>query len=223
MSIAESQNNSIQDSLQQSSTHKIDNKVREQMDSSDELSLIIILNQQIDAANIMKQANNNADEKKALGLNRKHMVRSEILTELKANAHQTQAPLLELLSQEQQKGTVKKYNSYHVMNAISFTGSKEVIEKVASFKEVKKIYLDEERNLVTDSDLKRASSDENVQWNVSQVLAPKAWELGIDGAGAVVASIDSGVQWDHPALKEKYRGYNAGDGTVDHQYSFLMR
>lgn len=77
MSIAESQNNSIQDSLQQSSTHKIDNKVREQMDSSDELSLIIILNQQIDAANIMKQANNNADEKKALGLNRKHMVRSE--------------------------------------------------------------------------------------------------------------------------------------------------
>ncbi|GEL76999.1 S8 family serine peptidase [Tenuibacillus multivorans] len=219
--IAETQNNTIQDSLQQTSSQKIDSKVKQQMDSSEELSLIIILNEQIDAANIMKQANNNAIEKNELGLNKKHMVRSKILTELKANAHQTQAPLLELLSQEKQKGKVKKFKSYHVINAISFTGSKEVIEKIASFKEVKKIYLDEERNLVTDTDLTTASSDENVQWNVNQVLAPQAWELGIDGTGAVVASIDSGVQWDHPALKEKYRGYNAADGTVDHQYSFF--
>ncbi|PGS49236.1 S8 family serine peptidase, partial [Bacillus sp. AFS041924] len=32
--------------------------------------------------------------------------------------------------------------------------------------------------------------------------------LGIDGTGIVVGSIDTGVQWDHPALKTKYRGYD---------------
>lgn len=219
--IAETQHKSMEDSLQQASTNKIDSKVKQQMETNEEVSLLIILNDQIDASAIMKQANKNASEKKALGLNKKHMVRSEILTELKANAHQTQEPLLELLKQEKQKGNVKKYKSYHVINAISFTGSKEVIEKIASFKEVKKIYLDEVRHLVKDTDLTNTSSDENVQWNVSQVLAPQAWELGIDGTGTVVASIDSGVRWDHPALKEKYRGYNAAEGTVEHQYSFF--
>src|SRR5690606_15977340 len=176
---------------------------------------------QVDASKVMKQANKKANEKKALGLNKKHMVRSEILTELKANAHQTQGPLVKLLNQEKQKGKVKKYKSYHVINAITFTGSKEVVEKIASMNEVNKIYLDEERHLVEESDSTTNSTGENAQWNVDQVLAPEAWELGVDGTGTVVASIDSGVLWDHPALKEKYRGYNAPDGTVDHQYSFF--
>ncbi|WP_277673690.1 S8 family serine peptidase [Piscibacillus halophilus] len=222
VSVADTSKNSNQNSLQQTSTNKVDSKVKEQMDTSETLSVIIILNDQIDATNIMKQANNHASEKSELGLNKKHMVRSEILTELKANAHQTQAPLLELLGQEKQKGKVKNYKSFHVINAVSFTGAKEVVEKIASFKEVKQIYLDEERHLVTDTNETIPSSDGNdVQWNVNQVLAPQAWELGIDGAGAVIASIDSGVQWDHPALKEKYRGYNAAKETVDHQYSFF--
>lgn len=36
----------------------------------------------------------------------------------------------------------------------------------------------------------------------------REWASGYDGTGTVVASIDTGVQWDHPALKEKYRGYD---------------
>ncbi|WP_052345843.1 S8 family serine peptidase [Paucisalibacillus sp. EB02] len=211
---AQTQNNTS--NLQQAAIYKIDNKVKQKMDSSEEVSVIITLNDQVDASKVMKQAN-----KKALGLNKKHMVRSEILTELKANAHQSQEPLVKLLNQEKQKGKVKKYKSYHVINAITFTGSKEVVEKIASMNEVNKIYLDEERHLVEETDSTTNSTGENAQWNVDQVLAPEAWELGVDGTGAVVASIDSGVLWDHPALKEKYRGYNAADGSVEHQYSFF--
>src|SRR5699024_4199488 len=47
-----------------------------------------------------------------------------------------------------------------------------------------------------------------------------AWALGIDGTGTVVASLDTGVQWDHPALKEQYRGYDSETGEVEHEYSF---
>ena len=62
---------------------------------------------------------------------------------------------------------------------------------------------------------------ENVEWNVERVDAPAVWDQGIDGTGTVVASIDTGVQWDHPALIEKYRGYNAETGEVDHTDSWF--
>ena len=61
----------------------------------------------------------------------------------------------------------------------------------------------------------------NVEWNVERVNAPETWALGIDGTGTVVASLDTGVQWDHPALKEKYRGYDAGTGSGRSPYSWF--
>ena len=29
------------------------------------------------------------------------------------------------------------------------------------------------------------------------------------------------LQWDHPALKQKYRGYNAATGQVTHDYNWF--
>src|SRR5699024_4330694 len=69
--------------------------------------------------------------------------------------------------------------------------------------------------------LKSHSTEENTPWNVDQIYAPEVWEKGFDGSGIVVASIDSGVQWDHPALKENYRGYDADTGEVDHEFSLF--
>jgi bacillopeptidase F len=37
-------------------------------------------------------------------------------------------------------------------------------------------------------------------WNIDLVDAERAWyELGINGAGVVVADFDTGVDWTHPA------------------------
>ncbi|ALC90580.1 hypothetical protein AM500_12875 [Bacillus sp. FJAT-18017] len=204
-----------------SSANKIDSKVYEQLEKTDEVSFIVTLRDQVDTATVAKEAKKKANGKSATAQQKKHIVRSEVLTELKANAHQKQGKVLDVLGQEKQKGKVKKFKSYYIINAVSFTGTKEVVEKIASMNEVEKIYVDEIRQLGPEVDASQAEADANIEWNVSQVGAPDAWKLGIDGTGTVVASIDSGVQWDHPALKEKYRGYNAADGTVDHQYSFF--
>ena len=42
---------------------------------------------------------------------------------------------------------------------------------------------------------------------------------GARGEGFVVATIDTGVQYDHPALVEQYRG-NLGGGVFDHNYNW---
>jgi subtilisin family serine protease len=43
--------------------------------------------------------------------------------------------------------------------------------------------------------------------------------FSVRGEGIVIGSIDSGVQYDHPALVEQYRG-NLGGGVFDHNYSW---
>ncbi len=58
-----------------------------------------------------------------------------------------------------------------------------------------------------------------VEWGVQRVRAPELWTLGITGTGIVVADLDTGVKWDHPALKAAYRGW---DGiTVTHDFNWF--
>jgi hypothetical protein len=50
------------------------------------------------------------------------------------------------------------------------------------------------------------------QWNITMIGADKVWdEFGIQGEGIVVGQSDSGVDGNHPALRDQYRGLNQGD------------
>jgi len=51
--------------------------------------------------------------------------------------------------------------------------------------------------------------------------ADKAWALGVRGQGIVVGSQDTGVDWDHPALRSAYRGWNTQTQTASHPYSWF--
>ncbi|MGW0150844.1 S8 family serine peptidase, partial [Streptomyces sp. NPDC003333] len=44
--------------------------------------------------------------------------------------------------------------------------------------------------------------------------------MGATGAGITVSNLDSGVQFDHPALLHQYRGAKP-DGTVDNNYNWM--
>jgi hypothetical protein len=45
-----------------------------------------------------------------------------------------------------------------------------------------------------------------VDWGLIQVHAPETWaDFGARGQGIVVANIDTGVQWNHPALDQAYK------------------
>ncbi len=57
-----------------------------------------------------------------------------------------------------------------------------------------------------------------VEWGVSKINADDAWALGYNGAGVVVANIDTGVRYTHQSLINQYRG-NLG-GSYNHTYSW---
>jgi uncharacterized repeat protein (TIGR01451 family) len=58
-----------------------------------------------------------------------------------------------------------------------------------------------------------------VEWGVQRVNALQVWALGYTGQGIVVANLDTGVRWDHNALKPNYRGWNGI--TVTHDYNWF--
>jgi subtilisin family serine protease len=49
-------------------------------------------------------------------------------------------------------------------------------------------------------------------WNITDIGADRVWsEFGVRGAGIIIGQADSGVQGDHPALRDRYRGRNGQD------------
>jgi subtilisin family serine protease len=111
-----------------------------------------------------------------------------------------------------------EYETYWASPAVKVTGGIELLETITAFDEVAKVADAPRVEPVepVDSTFEAAAAG----WGVEDVNAPDVWEqLGATGEGVVIASIDSGVQYDHPALVEQYRGNN-GDGTFTHDYNF---
>jgi subtilisin family serine protease len=57
------------------------------------------------------------------------------------------------------------------------------------------------------------------EWGVAQIGADQVWDEGITGQGVVLANLDTGVDYLHPALVEQYRG-NEGGGEFIHDYNW---
>ncbi|PSR13201.1 MAG: peptidase S8 [Bacteroidetes bacterium] len=57
-----------------------------------------------------------------------------------------------------------------------------------------------------------------VEWGIQRIHADAVWDLGFRGEGITVAGQDTGYDWEHPAIKNQYRGW---DGTTaDHNYNW---
>ena len=68
------------------------------------------------------------------------------------------------------------------------------------------------------SDAPAPDDVETVTWGVTKINAPQVWAAGFNGQGVVIGGEDTGYQWDHPALKPHYRGWN--ETTADHGYNW---
>ncbi len=59
------------------------------------------------------------------------------------------------------------------------------------------------------------------EWGILDINADDVWATGITGAGITVAGLDSGVDGDHAALRDSYRGFDAATGAFDDDYNFF--
>lgn len=209
---------------QVSANNKLSSRLLDEFTKEEKTTFLVKFVDKADVKQAVKEAEKKASVSNLSGQATQLMTRSAILAELEETSFESHKNVVAFLEEQMEAGSVDDFHSYKIVNGMAVTATKEIAEKIASFPEVDKVLKNETRQLnstIKTEEKAPTSNIENVEWNVAHIGAPDAWALGFDGTGTVVASLDSGVQWDHPALKEKYRGYDTTTGEVDHQYSFF--
>ncbi len=135
---------------------------------------------------------------------------------LRTHAARTQAPIVALLD-----GMGASYRSHWLVNLLRVSGGRDVVEALAARQDIARIVPNPwMKSIILPDQPARISTEapSTVEWNISRVRAPRAWQRGFTGQGIVLGSIDTGQQWDHPALKSHYRGWNGS--TANHNYNW---
>ncbi|MEJ3743312.1 S8 family serine peptidase [Actinomycetes bacterium KLBMP 9797] len=114
------------------------------------------------------------------------------------------------------------HKAFWIANALRVTGDKATVDAIAARPDVERIEPARSYPLIAPTPGTAAAPGTlATEWNVDKVRAPEVWsEYGVRGEGVVVATIDSGAQFDHPALVNQYRG-NLGGGAFDHNYNWF--
>jgi subtilisin family serine protease len=135
---------------------------------------------------------------------------------------------LQATARPSQRGVVRflrergiSYRSFWVVNAIRATLDRPAVGRLAAMAEVSRIRADGSIRVETPAaGPTRVATPLATGWNIDRIGAPEVWStFGDRGQGIVVANIDTGVQFNHPALVRQYRG-NIGSG-FNHNYNWF--
>ena len=150
----------------------------------DNISVIVTLSDRVDISQF-KERNR--------GLRRARLIKA-----LRKKADVTQVELKSLL----RKKNAKQVKSLWLINGMAVTAKADVIRELAEHPLVKKIRLDRAIPLSEGPPATAAATG----WNIDAIRASELWGLGYRGQGTIVASMDSGVDLDHPDLTNRWRG-----------------
>ncbi len=140
----------------------------------------------------------------------------QVIDKLQATATSTQRDALALVDRLGGRAT-----SYWVRNTMVVDGTQALADALASLggvAEVRQERIYPVIEPVKQVDVALAAAEP--EWNIAKIGADVAWGQGVLGGGVVVGSIDSGVDGEHPALINQYRG-NLGNGTVVNDYNWF--
>jgi subtilisin family serine protease len=162
--------------------------------------LFVIVKDQADLSNVRQIQN--IDER-----------RTEAYRELTQLANETQSGLRDTFDT-----FGVEYTPYYLVNALEVRGgtlirlyllTRPEVDRVIPSPRLRPAQPVEAMSL---SNLFGQGAPGGVQWNVSMIGADKVWEeFGVRGEGIVIGQSDSGVDVNHPDLKDSYRGKTEGD------------
>jgi len=186
---------------QSDAVNKIDPALQAIMETQSQITVLILGSDQLmnppDGYQTFIEAN--------AGANRLTL-RDEVITELKSIAQAQQPFILDQLDD------VSTAIQLWLVNAIEATVSPDTINQLATMDEVRYLYPTAKTSVQTSGvgveaviepnpDRSFSLEGKEIPWNVADIGAERTWrELAIYGEGAIIASIDSGINYLHQDL-----------------------
>ncbi|MEC9359945.1 MAG: S8 family serine peptidase [Pseudomonadota bacterium] len=144
-----------------------------------------------------------------------------VVSALKTTAQHSQR---ELLAELDRRGL--DYRTYWIANAVHLKGSLADIQAIAALPSVRHLHWI--KAMPAPAPVKagtqpkaRAVPKLGIEPSLALLHVPEVWDLGFKGQGVVVGDHDIGVEWEHPALKSHYRGWDESTQTANHDYNWL--
>ncbi len=189
-------------------------------DAAGPVPLWVVLRDQLDAAAVVRGASVAATGEAA-----REARLAAVYAALVAQAESSQAPLVAWLDAQ---GI--PYTRHYLVNLIALEGDAALVAALRQRSDVAAIVGDPQvagidvtgvarpgwaRRIAPDAAPMSVASP----YGVDLIGAPLVWAQGFRGQGIVVAGQDTGVEWQHEALRDRYRGWDGA--AVDHAYNWL--
>jgi len=154
------------------------------------------------------------------------LVRARYVQAKRARLTHARGSLSPLLTEATQRGLVVAERELWLIGALGMTVHPELLADLMASPAVAEIHLDRYRRYVDEAidfssdQHSDATADPGQPWGLDEIRAPEAWHtLAVSGTGAVVAVMDTGVDWQHQDLYDGYRG-NLGKEVFLHSASW---
>ena len=157
--------------------------------------------------------NEQADLSEVKDIHGKDAKANFVFGKLQQTANQSQHDLCKYLDEQN-----IAYQKFYIVNMISLKADKALIETLASRSDVRFVAKDGrmvKHEIIED---RGEGGNRTTTWGVQKIKADSVWLLGYNGQNVVIGGQDTGYDWDHPAIINKYRGWN---GTVaNHNFNW---
>jgi len=128
----------------------------------------------------------------------KAAARSALIKALQDKAATSQGELVRFLHQN----NGRNIRSLWIINAVAVTLKPQAVYALANNPAIASINYDD----MLAAPVKQQAGTAIAEWNLNLINAPVIWSEGFFGAGAVVANMDTGVDYLHPDLAATWRG-----------------
>jgi serine protease AprX len=180
---------------------KVSPEVFIQLEEKEEVECLLLLNK-------------STDLRRATSIRSKERKGQYVFSQLEQVAASSQKDLIEWLKLHD-----KTSQSLYIVNIIKTSLDRSLIQATAERPDIKYIMPNPRVKLSIPQERSYTSLRE-AQWGIQKIKADSVWEMGITGDGVVVGGQDTGYEWDHPALKGAYRGYDIEIDTAFHDYNW---